>query len=201
MNSARSEAIEHIRIMCPIDQVASEHLQLRRCGKRLVGRCPFHGSKSGGSFEVSPEFRNWRCWSGCGHGDVFDFVQRLLNCSFRQAVEYLASRAGIKLEGYRPSPELTAKLVAVKAQRDEQLAFERFYNERVEAVCQKLRALARAATHAEELLRAGESDSHVHEIAWAALERWISFESRVEREGLLDPEVIHTEWKGRRRAA
>lgn len=62
---------------------------LRPEGDRLVGNCPFHNDQG-------PSFAVWRnpddegelcgCWScDFGVGDVFDFLQRLLNLSFTKA--------------------------------------------------------------------------------------------------------------------
>lgn len=42
----------------------------------------------------------------CGEGgDIFEFVQKMENLNFRETLEMLANRAGVKLEKYRQSPE------------------------------------------------------------------------------------------------
>jgi hypothetical protein len=105
------------------------------------------------------------------------------------------------MEGFKPSPELTAKVAAIKSQREDALTFKRFCDERIKAVNQQYRSLARAATHAEDCLRAGESDPYVHDLAWDALQRFIDFEARIEREGLCDLDVLRHEWESRRVAA
>jgi hypothetical protein len=190
------ELIEAVRTLNPIEEVISQHVQLRRSGIELFGRCPFHADKSP-SFYVRPE-KGVFCCHGCGvGGDVFAFVRLLHNCNFRQSVEFLASRAGIPIDGFKPSPELTATVSAHKAQREKQTRFARFCDERIAAINQRHRALGRAATHAEDCLRAGESDPYIHELAWSAIERLRNFQIQIEREGLCDLDILKSEWEQR----
>jgi DNA primase len=191
-----AQFIELVRESADIVGVVSEQVQLRRSGANFVGRCPFHSDKTP-SFYVRPDKRVFRC-HGCGvGGDVFRFVEVLHRCSFRASVEFLAARAGIRIDGFRPSPELTAKVAALKAQRQEQSAFERFCNDRFEIVNRRYRALGCAATYAEDCLRSGESDPYIQDLAWDALKRYRDFETRIEREGLCDLDTLRTEWSRR----
>ncbi len=195
-----AEFIELVREASSIVTIAGEHVQLRKSGAQLVGRCPFH-SDHAPSFSVHPGKGVFLC-RGCGvGGDIFSFIQLLHKCGFRQSVEFLAARAGLKLEDFNASPELTQKVSEMKAKRRDLEDFERFLNDRIEAVNRQYRALGRAATHAEDCLRAGESDPYVHEMAWAAIQRYIDFQNRIEREGLCDPEVLKAEWEQQRVAA
>jgi DNA primase len=192
------ELVEAIRGRFPIDQVIGEHVQLRRSGIQLIGRCPFHADKTP-SLAVHPGKQVFRC-HGCGlSGDVFRFVQLRHDCSFPQSVADLAARAGICIDGFNPSPEQTAAVAAREAQREEEMRFQHFVNERIAAVNQRYRSLARAATNAEDYLRAGlPADAHIDDFAWSALERFRVFEARIEREGLCDLDILHTEWQARR---
>jgi len=195
-----SEFVELVREASSIVTIAGEHVRLRKSGAQLVGRCPFH-SDHAPSFFVHPGKGVFRC-HGCGvGGDIFSFIQLLHKCGFRQSVEFLAARAGLKLEGLTVPPELIAKVSEMKAKRRDREDFERFLNDRIEAINRQYRALGRAATHAEDCLRAGETDAVVHEMAWAAIERYIAFSNRIEREGLCDPEVLKAEWEQQRAAA
>lgn len=188
------ELIEAVRTVSRLEDVAGQHVHLKPSGSQLVGRCPFHSDRTP-SFAVSPNKQMFRC-HGCGvGGDVFTFVREQANRSFAEAVKLLAQRAGISVESFQPSAELSARIAEVHARREEQAAFERFCNERVEAISGRFRALGRAAKHAEDCLHAGESDPHIHELAWQALERWHSFEQRIERERLLDVDALRTEWQ------
>ena len=77
--------------------VASEHVTLKRTGKRWVGLCPFHAEKTP-SFTISPDLGLFKCF-GCGRGgDLFSFVQLRENVSFGEAMRILADRAGVELQ-------------------------------------------------------------------------------------------------------
>jgi DNA primase len=187
-----NELVEAVRSQAPIEAVIAEHVQLRRSGAQLRGRCLFHADKTP-SLYISPAKGVFHC-HGCGAGgDVFEFVRLLHQCSFRQSVELLAARTDIHIDGFRPPPELTAKVAALKAQREQQMEFQRFCDDRINGVNRQYRSLARAATHAEDYLAVGLCDSHIDDLAWAALERFRLFEAHIEREGLVDIEVLRTE--------
>lgn len=194
------ELIEAVRTLSPIESVVGEHVQLRRCGAQLAGRCPFHADKTP-SLYIRPSKGVFHCHGCRAGGDIFEFVRILHRCSFRQSVEFLAARAGMRIDGFQPSPELAAKVSTLKAEREEQMQFEHFCNQRIDAVYHHARRLARAATHAEDYLRAGAHDPYIEDLAWAALERFRLFEARIEREGLCDVNVLRTEWSKLREAA
>jgi hypothetical protein len=193
------EIIEAIRELSPIEDVIGECVELRRSGFQLVAVCPFHAERTP-SFYVHPVKEVFFC-HGCGiGGDVFRFVQLLLNYTFRQSVEHLAARAGISLEGFEPSPELQARVAKRRPRREEKQQFERFCNESIDAINARHRSLGRAATNAESCLRSGVLRSDEEELAWAALQRYRAFEARVEREDLCDIGFLWREWlvqKGR----
>jgi hypothetical protein len=59
--------------------------QLKRCGNRLVGLCPFHQEKTP-SFYIF-ESNHFKCF-GCGKfGDSIDFYMELKGCGFAEAVK------------------------------------------------------------------------------------------------------------------
>ena len=76
------------------DEVAIQRLiesagtELKRVGKDLAGRCPFHADDTA-SLIVTPAKNLWHCF-GCGvGGGVIDWVMKLKGVSFRHAVELL----------------------------------------------------------------------------------------------------------------
>ena len=188
-----AETIEAIRALSPIEQVVSEHVRLRRSGAQLLGRCPFHADKTP-SFSVHPAKQVFHC-HGCGAGgDVFQFVRLRLQCGFRDSVAHLAERAGIDLDGFRPSPELRELVAKQRKEESERQSFERFAASWINLVSRQYWKRAKAATAAEQALRAGGLTLEEHEQAWQALEEYRRIEARVEREGLCDLEVIRSEW-------
>ena len=76
--------------------VVSEHVGLKRVGRRYQGLCPFHAEKTA-SFSVNPELGLYHCF-GCGAGgDAIQFVREVEHLDFATAVERLATKAGITL--------------------------------------------------------------------------------------------------------
>lgn len=73
--------------------VASYGISLKRAGKDLVGRCPFHKDDTP-SFVVTPGKNLWHCF-GCGAGgDVIEFVMQKEGLDFPAAVERLQRFTG-----------------------------------------------------------------------------------------------------------
>src|SRR5438477_2419476 len=70
---------------------------LQKSGKSLKGLCPLHNERTP-SFYVFAETQTWHCF-GCNEGgDVFTFVQKQQGLDFREALHYLAEKAGVSLE-------------------------------------------------------------------------------------------------------
>ncbi len=89
--------IEEIKQKLDIVDVVGQYVQLKKSGKNYKGLCPFHGEKTP-SFMVNQELQIFKCF-GCNEGgDIFSFVQKIEGYDFRQALEILAERAGVKLK-------------------------------------------------------------------------------------------------------
>ena len=102
------EVIEEVRMRSDIVDVISGYVKLQKKGSNLFGLCPFHHEKSP-SFLVSPSKQMYHCF-GCGvSGNVITFVMEYENYSFREAVEMLADRSGVKLPKMEYSKEAKAK--------------------------------------------------------------------------------------------
>src|SRR6476660_7886213 len=93
----RDEDIAAVRERSSIADVIGQYVELRNAGGgNLKGICPFHDEKSP-SLSISPARGLFHCF-GCGAGgDVIKFVQDIEHLSFTEAVERLASQAGIQL--------------------------------------------------------------------------------------------------------
>ncbi|MBP8300188.1 MAG: DNA primase [Planctomycetes bacterium] len=89
-----------LRIKEATDLVAliESYMPLKPRGRNLLALCPFHAENSP-SFSVSRENQFYHCF-GCGKtGDVFTWLMERDGLTFREAMEVLADRAGISLEG------------------------------------------------------------------------------------------------------
>jgi DNA primase len=80
-----------------IVDVISEHVNLVKKGREMVGLCPFHEDHRP-SMNVNAVKQIFKCFACGAGGDVFKFVQMREGLSFSQAIERLAERAGIKLK-------------------------------------------------------------------------------------------------------
>lgn len=88
--------LDEIRDRISIVSYIGEHIPLKKSGRNHKGLCPFHGEKTP-SFMVSDEKEIFHCF-GCGEGgNIFKFVMKYEGLSFPEAVEHLATRAGVAL--------------------------------------------------------------------------------------------------------
>ena len=88
------EFLQELRMRCDIEQIVSGYVPMRRRGKNLVGLCPFHNEKTP-SFTLYPESQSYYCF-GCGAGgDVVNFIRRIENLDYTEAVRFLCDRAGM----------------------------------------------------------------------------------------------------------
>ena len=91
-----------------IVEVINTRVPLKKAGREYKACCPFHGEKTP-SFTVSPTKQFYHCF-GCGaHGTALGFLMDYEHLSFPDAVEELASLAGLEVpreqdggEGRRP---------------------------------------------------------------------------------------------------
>lgn len=79
-----------------IVRLISEYVQLRKRGGRLIGLCPFHREKTP-SFTVNGEKGAYYCFGCHEGGSAVDFLMKLENLSFPEAIERLAERLGIEV--------------------------------------------------------------------------------------------------------
>lgn len=90
------DVIDEVRRNSDIVEVISQYVNLKKSGRTFFGLCPFHGEKSP-SFAVSPDKQIFHCF-GCNvGGNVFHFLSKIENISFRESLEMLANRANITL--------------------------------------------------------------------------------------------------------
>ncbi len=96
------EIVEQVRQAIDIVELIGAYVDLRPAGKDYKACCPFHREKTP-SFHVSAERQLFHCF-GCGvGGDVFSFVMKHEGMTFPEALEMLATRAGVELPARRES--------------------------------------------------------------------------------------------------
>jgi DNA primase len=88
--------VARVREATDLVALASEHLALKRVGRRYTGLCPFHAEKSP-SFSINPEMSVYYCFGCQARGDAITFIRQVEHLDFVEAVERLAARAGITL--------------------------------------------------------------------------------------------------------
>ncbi|MHB1784779.1 MAG: DNA primase [Acidimicrobiales bacterium] len=91
------EEVARVRTATDFVSLASEHIALKRQGRRWIGLCPFHAEKSP-SFSLNAEEGLYYCFGCQASGDVISFVRALEGLDFPDAVERLAARAGLTLQ-------------------------------------------------------------------------------------------------------
>ncbi len=99
---------DEVKSKVDIVEVISSYVPLKKSGRNFSGLCPFHSEKTP-SFMVSSERQVFKCF-GCGEsGDVFTFLEKTEGWEFREALEELAKRVGVKLTTFAPSAQSKEK--------------------------------------------------------------------------------------------
>ena len=110
------ELVQRIKDATDLQALVGQAVKLRKQGAAWVGLCPFHAERTP-SFQVLADRGFYHCF-GCGkHGDAFTWLMEREGLSFPEAMEQLASAAGIELPKVRErSPaelDLESRLRAV----------------------------------------------------------------------------------------
>jgi DNA primase len=88
--------IDELMSRTDIVEVINSRVPLKKAGREFKACCPFHGEKTA-SFTVSPTKQFYHCF-GCGvHGTALGFLMDYEHLSFPDAVEELASLAGLEV--------------------------------------------------------------------------------------------------------
>lgn len=105
--------MEEIKARINIEDLASEYLELRRAGRNFKALSPWTNERTP-SFIVSPEKQIWHDFSSGKGGDIFGFIMEVEGLTFREALEFLARKAGIELQQF---DNIRAKQIAQKKKR------------------------------------------------------------------------------------
>lgn len=109
-----NDAKEEIKSRLSIEDVVGQYVELSRAGRNLKGHSPWGVDKTP-SFMVSPEKGIWHDFSANKGGDIFTFIMEVEGISFKEAIEKLASQAGVDLSKYRGGdPNVTKRKLRAK---------------------------------------------------------------------------------------
>src|SRR6476469_10410925 len=93
--------LEELRARLPVSEVGGRRVKLKRAGREWKGLSPFQQEKTP-SFTVNDQKQFYHDFSTGKHGNIFDFVMETEGVSFPEAVERLASMAGLALPAATP---------------------------------------------------------------------------------------------------
>lgn len=91
---------QRVKDASDIVRIIGEVVALKPKGREYAGLCPFHDDHNP-SMGVVPHKQIFHCFVCGTSGDVFTFVRKFHKMEFREALEYLAQRAGIELKPRR----------------------------------------------------------------------------------------------------
>lgn len=88
--------LQELKSRTDIVDVVSSYVNLKRSGKNWSGLCPFHGEKTP-SFSVNTQGNYYNCFGCPAGGDVINFIMKIENLDYVEAVKFLADRAGLQM--------------------------------------------------------------------------------------------------------
>src|SRR4051812_26854406 len=96
--------LEELKVRLPVSEVVGRRVKLKKAGREWKGLSPFQQEKTP-SFFVNDQKQAWFDFSSGRNGSIFDFVMATEGCSFPEAVERLASQAGMALPQVSPDAD------------------------------------------------------------------------------------------------
>ena len=100
--------LDQLKNRLQLSDVIGSRIKVMRAGREYKACCPFHQEKTP-SFTINDDKQFYHCF-GCGaHGDAIGFVMQHDNLSFIEAVEVLASKAGMQVPKSSPQEIEKAK--------------------------------------------------------------------------------------------
>lgn len=99
MSRYSENAVQDVLGAADIVDIVGYYVTLKRSGRNFTGLCPFHREKTP-SFSVSPDKQIYKCF-GCGEGgNAIQFLMKIENIDFKEALELLAERINFDLTPY-----------------------------------------------------------------------------------------------------
>src|SRR5882757_9027345 len=88
--------LDELRARLPVSEVVGRRVRLKKAGREWKGLSPFNKEKTP-SFFVNDQKMAWFDFSSGKNGSIFDFVMMTEGLTFPEAVERLATQAGMEL--------------------------------------------------------------------------------------------------------
>jgi DNA primase len=93
--------LDELRARLPVSEVVGKRVKLKRAGREWKGLSPFQQEKTP-SFTVNDQKGFYHDFSSGKHGDIISFLMETEGVGFAEAVERLASMAGVPLPAATP---------------------------------------------------------------------------------------------------
>src|SRR6266481_5412624 len=93
--------LDELRARLPVSEVVGKRVKLKKAGREWKGLSPFQQEKSP-SFTVNDQKGFYHDFSSGKHGDIISFLMETEGVGFAEAVERLASMAGVPLPAVTP---------------------------------------------------------------------------------------------------
>src|SRR6476469_155894 len=93
--------LEELRARLPVSEVVGRRVKLKKAGREWKGLSPFQQEKSP-SFTVNDQKGFYHDFSSGKHGDIISFLMETEGVGFAEAVERLASMAGMAVPAVTP---------------------------------------------------------------------------------------------------
>ncbi|MEF9991402.1 MAG: DNA primase [Romboutsia sp.] len=119
------DVIEEVKNRCDIVNVISEYIKVTPSGANYKGLCPFHGEKTP-SFYINTSKQIYKCFGCQEGGDVINFVMKIENLEFMDAVKLLSNKCGIEINT-NIDEESRLKMEKSKKFQDIHVEAARFY--------------------------------------------------------------------------
>src|SRR5581483_1016355 len=95
------EFLDELKTRLPVSEVVGRRVKLKKAGREWKGLSPFNKEKTP-SFTVNDQKGFYHDFSSGKHGNIFDFLMETEGVTFPEAVERLASMAGLPLPATTP---------------------------------------------------------------------------------------------------
>ncbi len=100
------DAIEEVLANTDIVEVIGQYVPLKRRGANYIGLCPFHREKTP-SFTVTADKQIFKCFGCSEGGTVIQFIKKIENLDFKEALEFLADKENIDLSRFDISSKVS----------------------------------------------------------------------------------------------